>query len=86
MSSHPGNEACGLVKEARDVLLGIIVDVHGHVGEVPLVEARHDGGCVQNMSDAALFQGFQISGRPYGACSRRSTCVSPALIAFQLAL
>ena len=66
--SYPGNEAGGLVEEARNVLLWVIVDMHCQVGEMFLVEARHDGRRVQNMGDPALLQGFQVSSRSYRTC------------------
>lgn len=69
--AHPCNEAGSLMEEASDVLFCVIVDIDGHVGEVPLVEAGHDGRRVQDMGDASHLEAIQVACRPYGPCISR---------------
>ena len=54
--AHSCNEACGLVEEASNVLVYIVIDLDGHVGEVPLVEARDNGRGIQDVRDASLLE------------------------------
>lgn len=63
------------MEEARNVLLSIIVHMHSHVGELPLVEAWHYGGGVQNVGHSPLLEAFQIPGRAYGPCMGHRDCL-----------
>ena len=78
--AHPGDEACSLMEEAGDVLVHVVKDLDGHVREVLPVEARDDGGRIQDVGDASLLQAIQIARRPYGPCIRQLVPVSSQLI------
>ena len=80
VSAHPRNEACSLVEEASNVLVCVVIDMDGHVGKMPLVEARDYGRRIQDMGNASLFEALQVARGPHGPCIRSLSVSADQLI------